>query len=132
MTMTIRATICLVALSGLFAACSESGAHRADRIEPLLTEAGFRVTTADTTARREALSSLTPLKVQYFEYNGKPLFWFADPYVCHCVYAGDETNYDRFRQLKRERAEYLEEETAQQKYLEFMTSPVNQVFLGNP
>jgi hypothetical protein len=130
--MTIRATICLIALSCLTAGCSESGAHRADRIEPLLTEAGFRVTTADTTARREALSSLTPLKVEYFEYQGKPLFWFADPYVCHCVYAGDETNYDRFRQLKRERAEYLEEETAQQKYLEFMTSPVNQVFLGNP
>ena len=54
-------------LSCLTAGCSESGAHRAGRIEPLLTEAGFRVTTADTTARREALSSLTPLKVQYFE-----------------------------------------------------------------
>ena len=129
---SIRATICLIALSCLTAGCSESGAHRAGRIEPFLTEAGFRVTTADTTARREALSSLTPLKVQYFEYNGQPVFGFADPYVCHCVYSGDETNYDRFRQLKRERAEYLEEETAQQKYLEFMTSPVNQVFLGNP
>jgi hypothetical protein len=113
------------------AGCSETGAERAQRLDPLLTQAGFRVSPADTEDRREAMSSLTPLKVQYFEYKGKPRFWVADPYVCHCVYTGDETDYDRLHQLKRERAEFLDEETAQQKYLEFMTSPVNQVFLGD-
>lgn len=112
------------------AGCSETGAQRAQRLEPALAEAGFHTVPADTTDRREALISLVPLKLHYFEYKGKLLFWFSDPYICQCVYAGDEANYVRLRQIKRERAEYLEEWTAQQKYLEFMTSPVNQVFLG--
>jgi len=115
----------------VIAGCSETGTQRAQSFDPLLTQAGFRIVPADTTDRREALSSLTPLKLHYFEYKGKLLFWFSDPYVCQCVYAGDEADYLRLHQLKRQRAEYLEEETAQQKYLEFMTSPVNQVFLGD-
>jgi hypothetical protein len=130
MKLTRAVTGLLIVLLCSAAGCSETGAERAERLDPLLTQAGFRVAPANTEVRREALSSLTPLKVQYFEYKGKPRFWVADPYVCHCVYAGNETNYDRLRQLKRERAEFLDEETAQQKYLEFMTSPVNQVFLG--
>ena len=79
---------------------------------------------------REALSTVEPLKIQYFAYKGTPRYWFADPYLCHCVYAGNEDNYLRFRQLKREHAEILDEETAQQKYLEFETLPANQAFYG--
>lgn len=110
--------------------CSESGTERAQHLDPLLTHAGFLVTPADTTARREALSTVEPLRVQYFSYKGHPRYWYADPYVCHCVYAGNEDNYLRLRQLKREHAEFLDEETAQQKFLEFETLPANQVFLG--
>jgi hypothetical protein len=121
----------LIAFSLLAAGCSAPGAKRAEQLDPLLTEAGFRVTPADTTARREALSTIQPLKIQYFSYKGTPRFWFADPYVCHCVYAGNENNYQRLRQLKRERAEILDEETEQQKLLEFETLPANQVFYGD-
>jgi hypothetical protein len=128
----MRPIVSLLFLLQLTAAgCSETGPERAQHLDPFLTQAGFRAAPADTEDRREALSSLTPLKVQYFDYKGTPHFWVADPYVCHCVYASDETNYDRLRQLKHERAEFLDEETAQQKYLEFMTFPVNQVFMGD-
>jgi hypothetical protein len=128
----MRLSAALLFLVQLTAAgCSATGAERAERLDPPLAEAGFHTVPANTTDRREALSSLVPLKLHYFEYKGKLLFWFSDPYVCQCVYTGDEADYVRLRQLKHERAEYLEEETAQQKYLEFMSVPVNQVYLGN-
>ena len=126
-----RALKVLLLLPLVAAGCSETGAERAQRLESPLIEAGFHTVPADTTDRREALSSLVPLQLHYFEYKGKLLFWFSDPYACQCVYAGDEANYVRLRQQKHERAEYLEDWTAQQKYLEFMSSPVNQVFLGD-
>jgi hypothetical protein len=124
--------MCLIAVACIAAGCSESAAHRAERLDPILAEAGFYATPADTTDRRESLSTIQPLKIQYFEHNGKLHYFFADPDVCHCVYAGDEADYDRFRQLKRrEHPALLLEETEQQKYLEFMTSPANQVFYGD-
>jgi hypothetical protein len=118
-------------LSVIVAGCSASGPRQAEQLDPLLRQAGFRVTPADTTARREALSTVEPLKVQYFAYKGHPRFWVADPFVCHCVYAGNEDNYLRLRELKHERAELLDEETAQQKFLEFETLPANQAFYGD-
>jgi hypothetical protein len=127
----MRPVVGLLSLLQLTAVgCSPSGAERAQQLDPLLTQAGFRATPADSEDLRQALSSLTPLKVQYFDYKGRTHFWVADPYICHCVYSGNEANYDRLRELKRGRAELLDEETAQQKYLEFINSPVNQVFLG--
>jgi hypothetical protein len=119
-----------IAFSILAAGCSASGTERAEQLDPLLREAGFIATPADSVARREALSAIQPLKMQYFWYKGTPRFWVADPYACHCVYAGNDNNYLRFRQLKRERAELLDEETEQQKLLEFETLPANQVFVG--
>lgn len=123
-------TSLLVILLCFSIGCSESGRQRAGQIDPLLTEAGFRATPADTVDRREALSTVTPFKVQYFKYRGRHLFFVADPDVCHCVYVGDEADYLRLRQLKREHPELLDEETEQQAYLQFLTTPANQALIG--
>ena len=124
----VLATCAAIGFCLFTAGCSASGKQRAEQLDPLLVEAGFRTFPADTVARHEALSAVQPLKLQYFSYAGALRFWFADPYICHCVYAGNEDNYQRLRELKRERAELLEEETEQQKFLEFEALPANQVF----
>jgi hypothetical protein len=109
--------------------CVESSAARAQRLEPVLSQAGFRAVPANTPARVEKLSEMTPLKVSYFSRNGKPSYWFADPYLCHCLYVGSEQNYNEFQQLKQENAQEVTEDD-QRAYEQFMSSPANQVFYG--
>jgi hypothetical protein len=80
--------------------CAESSEERAQRLEPMLTQVSFRAVPANTPARTQKLSKMTPLKVSYFSRKGNPSYWFADPYVCHCLYVGGEQNYDEFQQLE--------------------------------
>jgi len=110
----------------------ESAAHRAQRMEPLLSQAGFTVVQADTPARVEKLDKIKPAKLSYFPVNGKQLYWFADPYVCHCVFRGTEQNYQMYQQLtaEQERAEALDDYATQQAYTEYMSGAANQVFYG--
>jgi hypothetical protein len=110
--------------------CAESSASRAQRLEPMLSQAGFRAVPANTPARVDKLNEMTPLKVSYFSRNGKPSYWFADPYVCHCLYVGSEQNYDEFRQQQQERAQQVTEESEQRSYEQFMASPPNEIFFG--
>ena len=109
--------------------CSESSNQRAQRLEPMLAQAGFRVVAANTPARAQRLNEMTPLKVSYFLRNGKPSYWFADPYVCHCLYVGSEQNYEKFHVLEQEPVQELTPED-QLKYEQFMASPASQVFYG--
>jgi hypothetical protein len=110
--------------------CTESSTQRAQRLEPMLMEAGFREVPANTPARAEKLSQMTPLKVSYFARHGKSSYWFADPYVCHCLYVGSEHNYQQLQQLKQERAEEVTQENDQRNFEQFMASPAGQVFYG--
>jgi hypothetical protein len=110
--------------------CSESSDQRARRLEPMLAQAGFRVVPANTPARAQRLSEMTPLKVSYFSRHGKRSYWFADPYVCQCLYVGSEQNYEEFQQLKQEAAQEVTQENEELKYEQFMASPANQVFYG--
>ena len=128
---SIRRMVCIL-LACVCVGCAESAEQRAQRLEPLLSQAGFSVVPADTPARVEKLNDIKPLKVSYFSVNGKPLYLFADPYVCHCVFRGTEQNYEQYQQLtlEQERAEELDDYAAQQTYTEFMASPSSQVFYG--
>ena len=67
---------------------------------------------------------MTPLKLSYFSRKGNPSYWFADPYVCNCVYVGSEQNYDQFRRLERERAEEVTQENERRHIEEFIGSPI--------
>ena len=119
-----------VILQGLAMGCAESSHQRAERLEPMLAQAGFRVIPANTPARTQKLSEMTPLKVSYFYRNGNPSYWFADPYVCHCLYVGSEQNYNKFHELEQEPAQEVTQESDQQQYEQFMASPASQVFYG--
>ena len=110
----------------------ESAAQRAQRMEPLLSQAGFNVVQADTPARIEKLNNIKPGKLSYFPVNGKSVYWFADPDVCKCVFRGTEQNYQQYQALatEQERAEALDDYATQQAYTDYMGGAANQVFYG--
>ena len=133
--MTVSGKICLlIFLTGMVGGCAESSTERAQRLEPMLAQAGFRMVPANTAARSEKLSELTPLRMNYLSHNGNPSYWFADPYVCHRLYIGTEQNYGQFQQLKQggqeEQAQQVTDMSEQAKYEEFMNSPAGEVFYG--
>jgi hypothetical protein len=123
-------TVFLILMQCLTVGCAESSQGRARRLESILTQAGFRAVAANTPARESKLAEMTPLKLNYFTRNGKASYWFADPYVCHCLYVGDEQNYKQFEQVEQERAEEFAQQTDERNYNEFMASPAAEVFYG--
>jgi len=123
--------ILLFLIAGFVAnGCAESSNRRAERLGEMLAAAGFRAVPADTPARVQRLNQMTPLKVSYLSHHGNPSYWFADPYVCHCLYVGSQRNYDEFQQHEQERAEESTQQYDQHAFDQFMASPANQVFYG--
>jgi hypothetical protein len=129
------------AVSILAAGCAiqqETPSQHAQRIEPMLAAAGFHALPVDTPARQAQLQSLTPLKVRFYPHNGKMQYWYADPYYCNCIYSGDEQAYDAYQRIKlqeqmaneEESSAQMNEEAASQEYMNAMSWPANQVFLG--
>ncbi|HZP44129.1 MAG TPA: hypothetical protein VFB15_00630 [Candidatus Binataceae bacterium] len=91
----------LLAALILLAGCAETPQEKADRLEPMLAAAGFRMVPVDTPRKQAIFSSLTPLKLTYhFNKEGQPVYWFADPYDCNCLYLGDSKAYQQFQQMK--------------------------------
>jgi hypothetical protein len=66
--------------------------------EDLLAAAGFQVRVADTPQRLAAMKSLPPNKFVTRTMNGRPVYQYADPLVCRCVYFGTQQNWDAYRQ----------------------------------
>ena len=66
--------------------------------EDLLAAAGFQVRIADTPARLAALKRLPPNKFITRVVNGQPVYQYADPLVCRCVYFGTQQNWAAYRQ----------------------------------
>jgi hypothetical protein len=116
--------------------CSETPQQRAQRIEPLLSAAGFHMHQADSPQRQQEMTTLTPLKMRYYFRNGKPHYWFADPYVCNCLYIGDEDAFQRYQQIKlqqqtvqrEQEAAELQEDAAQQEQFDLLSWPADPFF----
>jgi hypothetical protein len=81
------------------------GCASPEETETLLAEAGFRTVIAPDPAQRQ----LRPYKVTVMERNGENYYAYADP-ARNQVYVGDHSQFQRYRQLKREL------EAAQQSY----------------
>ena len=102
MARILRPALCAIILVAL-GACSlfqETPQQRAQRLEPMLSAAGFNMLPADNDQKLSALQGLPPLKMRYYTKDGKLRYWFADPNFCHCVYTGDQTAYQRYENLK--------------------------------
>jgi hypothetical protein len=66
--------------------------------EDLLAAAGFQVRVADTPQRLAAMKTLPPNKFVTQVVNGQPVYKYADPLVCRCVYFGTQQNWAAYRQ----------------------------------
>jgi len=95
------------------AACAETPAEKAQRLDPMLSAAGFQIVQADTARKQSIFASLPPLKMNYYiGKDGKPHYWFADPYQCNCVYQGDAKAYQQYQNLRIQQKMVEEEEAA--------------------
>ncbi|HVC45049.1 MAG TPA: hypothetical protein VND20_09550 [Candidatus Binataceae bacterium] len=136
-TIRLACALALCATTALgCAAQPETPIQRAQRLEPLLSAAGFHMHPADTPARQNQLHTLTPLKVRFYPYNGKMHYWFADPDYCNCIFAGNATAYDTYQREKlqqqmanqQELSAQMNEDAAQQENMNFMAWPPDPFF----
>jgi len=90
--------ICTVAGLMLGVVGCASPQQQVSQKEDLLAAAGFQIRVADTPQRIAAMRSLPPNKFVTRVVNGSPVYQYADPLVCKCVYFGTEQNWDAYRQ----------------------------------
>jgi hypothetical protein len=66
--------------------------------EDLLAAAGFQVRPADSPHRVAAMKRLPPNKFVTRIRDGNPVYLYADPLDCNCVYFGTQQNWDAYKQ----------------------------------
>ena len=64
----------------------------------MLLSAGFVPKKANSTSRMATLKSLPPHQFVTKTVNGGTRYLYADPTICGCIYVGDQTAYDQYRQ----------------------------------
>jgi hypothetical protein len=90
------AILTALAASFLMAACA-TPVERANQQNDLLAAAGFHIVPVTTDQQRLQLQTLPPNRVVQKVKDGKPVFVYADPYACGCLYIGDETAWDNYK-----------------------------------
>jgi hypothetical protein len=103
--LTVAGLILIAAQAGCGLWQENVSAQRRDsanQVEPLLEQAGFLRMAAETSAQRTELNSLKPLTISRSQDPKRGTrYWYADPYVCGCMYGGNEAAYDRYRDIRR-------------------------------
>jgi hypothetical protein len=72
--------------------------QQATQKEDLLAAAGFQARPADSPHRVAAMKRLPSNKFVMKVVNGNPIYLYADPLVCNCVYFGTQQNWDIYKQ----------------------------------
>jgi hypothetical protein len=90
-----------IKLIGLTSAVLALGACAAqvEQKEDLLTAAGFTFRSANTPEAAAALKALPPHKFIHQVLDRQPVWIYADPSDCGCLYAGNDAAYQRYRQM---------------------------------
>jgi hypothetical protein len=83
---------------GLAAAGCVSPQQQVAQKEDLLAAAGFQVRPADSPHRVEAMKRLPPNKFVEKIRDGNPIYLYADPLDCNCLYFGTQQNWDAYKQ----------------------------------
>lgn len=110
----ITATLIAVALGATLAGCATqppSMQQQATHQEKLLSGAGFNVRPADTPRKMAHLQNLPPYQVLMRFRNEKPVYIYADPQYCQCLYYGNEQAYQNYRRLA------IEQNIANEQYM---------------
>ena len=92
-----------VAIALTLAGCAAMQKNEVMDVEGLLTEAGFQKHAADTP---EKMTHLKTLPQQHFSRHkkgdGKVYVIYADAADCQCMYVGNETQFQHYRDLERQ------------------------------
>ena len=67
--------------------------------ENMLAAAGFRVQPANSAERIRSLQTLPPNRFVLQDLNGRQVWLYSDPVVCHCLYVGSPEAYQAYHQL---------------------------------
>jgi hypothetical protein len=130
----IRSSLLLIAIACSGCAtvnqlAAASPADQAQKIDPMLSAAGFKQLPASTPQQMERLKSLPPLKLGYYvDDNGGAKYWLADPDNCRCLFHGDEMAYQQYENMK------LESQMADQQQRAYgtQTQRQQQMMMGPP
>ena len=112
-TMTRRIGFALLVVSAAaLGGCGYTQRQKAQRIEPMLSAAGFKMKLADTPEKLAKIQAMPQLKLQPVKRQGKLYFAYPDVQGCTCLYLGNQTAYQNYQNLVLERREVKEEKEA--------------------
>lgn len=99
LTMALMAA----ALGAILVGCGSAMQQTANQQEELLMAAGFAKKPADTPEKMARLRRVPLYEIAVRKKGEQPVYYYADPNVCQCIYLGNETNYQTYRRLLIER-----------------------------
>ncbi|HOB60842.1 MAG TPA: hypothetical protein PKI41_01820 [Candidatus Competibacteraceae bacterium] len=102
------------ALAATLAGCATpqlSPQQQAAQQEKLLAAAGFNAVPANSPQKMAELQKLPPYQVLMRFHNSKPVYVYADPAFCQCLYTGNEPAYQNYRRLA------IEQNIANEQYM---------------
>lgn len=67
--------------------------------ENMLSAAGFQFRPADTPVKLAAIKTLPPHRFVQQTSNGQPIWVYADPTICVCLYVGNQQAWQTYRQM---------------------------------
>lgn len=100
-TMTLIAVVLSVTLAGC--ATPPPMQQRVGQQEEMLSAAGFNVRPADTSRKLTHLQKLPPYQILMRFRDERPIYLYADPQYCRCLYVGNERAYQTYRRFAVER-----------------------------
>jgi hypothetical protein len=95
----IRSAVVVAVIFGLSSGCATIRRHSTLETEQMLSAAGFHMKLADTPEKLAHLQTLTPRRLVPHRQANQLYYAYADPEVCHCLYAGTEAQYQAYQQL---------------------------------
>ena len=101
---------------GLFGALLALGAcaQMVAQKEDMLAEAGFSARPASTPQTAALLRAMPPHKFTQQMRNGQPVWVYADPTICGCLYIGNDAAFQNYKQLVAQKQTIQQEQLVNQ------------------
>lgn len=96
-------TLIAATLGATLVGCATSTQQAVSQHEELLLAAGFAKKPANTPEKMARLRRVPLYEVAVRKKGDQPVYYYADPNNCQCIYLGNETNYQTYRRLLVER-----------------------------
>lgn len=91
----VRSILAILAIGALVAAC-EGRMPKTESKRDMLADSGFKVVSLKTPGQAASFKKLPAHKLVRKTYQGKPVWLYADPTMCGCLYMGTQDNYNAY------------------------------------